>query len=87
MMYLLLGEMGYEIAQSNAAYILEEGVCCTEYIVTALHLAEQEVVKCWMIVMKHSREPSYSGEDQHHKVCCIKSLQLPSCSTLGRMNN
>ena len=26
MMYLLLGEMGYEIAQSNAAYILEEGL-------------------------------------------------------------
>ena len=25
MIYLLLGEMGYEIAQSNAAYILEEG--------------------------------------------------------------
>ena len=25
MMYLYLGELGYEVAQTNAAYILEEG--------------------------------------------------------------
>lgn len=38
MMYLHLGELGIEVAQCNAAFILEEGnkTCTNEYIVHVL---------------------------------------------------
>ena len=34
LMYLLLGDIGYEIAQSNAAYILEEEGTCVQFVIT-----------------------------------------------------
>ena len=63
MMYLLLSELGFEVAQSNAAYILDQGKVS---ILTLYYICTLEPQSC-MCCSWYQR----SVDDCHTYHCCV----------------
>lgn len=80
--YYLLAELGYEVAQSNVAYILDKGetfspieevFCCylkgfRDFCIYWVLFIPHQVISTYLPTIKHTPERCYNGHVLHSKV-------------------